>query len=277
MAHRDAPAPADPVATAPGAPARRARRPGAWGGRLLTAAVAVPPALSLETARRVLDGSLDTTFGLVDPATGMLNGPQGQAAATSAQLLAERWSLLWQLQPPHVPLLAGALGTVVLAALVLAGRPAALVPRAGARWAAAAVAGCTALAALAALAGFVAQVAGLLPQGTWLVGSPFLSHGTAVGVLVLSTALAVAAALTLLRAPGEPVDETDDEADDETGDETGDGTGDGAEDETAQAPGPATAPAAVVQEHLRTTPADHRAGGPPRPREDELALYRRPR
>ncbi|WP_432534661.1 hypothetical protein [Kineococcus arenarius] len=274
MAHRDAPAPAGPAATVPTGPARRARRPGAWGGWALTAAVAVPPAVCLVTAWRVLDGSLDTTFGLVDPATGMLNGPQGQASATSAQLLAERWSLLWQLQPPHVPLLAGALGTVVLAALVLAGRPAAAVPRAGARWAATAVAGCTALAALAALAGFVAQVAGLLPRGTWLVGTPFLSHGTAAGVLVLTTALATAAALTLLRAPGEP----EDEIDDETGDETGDEEGGGVPARTpAPAPAPTRDPDPAVRERPRPAPAEHRAEGPPRVREEELALYRRPR
>ncbi|WP_337062846.1 hypothetical protein [Kineococcus sp. G2] len=285
MADRDVPTGAAPPPAAP--PRHPARRSASWAGWALTAAAAAPTVLAVEAARRVLDGSLDTVFGLVDPSTGLLAAVQGVVRPTTAQLLTERWSLLWQVQPPHLPLLAGALGTVVLAALVVAGRPAALVPRAVARWAAAAIAAGTALAALAALAGFAAQAAELLPRGAWQVGTPFTAHAGTVGVLVLTAALAAASAFALLRGPGAGAERGDD------GDPAADGGQDAppgaargdAEDSPADRAGPAPgrepvgpragAPAAPAPD--AATSGGRGLDGVPRVPQDELALYRRPR
>ncbi|WP_432487511.1 hypothetical protein [Kineococcus sp. SYSU DK018] len=274
MAPPEVPAAAVPArSTTPAAPLRARHLP-AWGGWALTVAVAMPPAAALESARRVLSGSLDAVVGLTDPSTGMLLGPEGQVRATPAQLLGERWSLLWQWQPLHVPLLAGALGAVVLAALVVAGRPVALVPRAGARWAAAAVAAVSALAALAGVAGFAAQAVDVLPVGSWTASTSFLSHAAQVAVLVLAAALAAGSAFALLRARVE----AEDDLPEGTGDEEADPAHDPAHvsREASPAPGPATGPAPAAAPAPAGRSEADRPEGPPRVREDDLALYRRP-
>ncbi|WP_432491660.1 hypothetical protein [Kineococcus gypseus] len=270
-----------------GAAPRRARRTSAFGGWALTVATAAPLVLVLEVARRFLSGESDEVFGLGGgPGDGLPREPGG------LELLAERWALLWQWQAPHTTLLASALGAVVLAAVAVAGRPAPLVPRAGARWAATAVAVAVALASLVALAGFAAVATDLLPPTQWLAVSTFLALGPQAGVVVLAGALAATAAWALLRAPAGALD--DDAADpddaDDAGDETeGEGHGDGrpagarAAADTADTAASARGAAGSAAERAGDAGAspdlpadDGAAAGPPRVRAEELALYRRP-
>lgn len=176
------------------------RVPAGWAAWFLVLAAALPPAATVRLGWVVLGGSVDASFGTQDP------------PLTGLALTANRWANLWQVQTLPGLLLTGLLPLVLLAGLVVTGRPRALVPTGSGRGAATVVATATAALGLASVAGFVALAAGLLPLTMWTgyTGSPLDAYAPdAAAVLTTAVVGVVTAALLWPR---------EDDAEDDAGD-----------------------------------------------------------
>jgi len=252
---------------------------------LLVAAAALPAVLAGDVSRRILGGALDASY-----------GGGFDSAGSQPVSLTQRWELLQFTASPESGALTSALALVVVAAVVLAGRPAALVPGRPARWLAVAVGAATALVGLGSLVGMLVYAGRDVPppeQGGNYGGTPdYLTLAPRVGVAVLAVVLAVFATVVVLR-PRARADQ-------------------GTEDGPVDAAVPRTAPAAAEPAVAEPTPAEPALAGPtaaepadtavadtavaetavagtaprapapprvvlPHLSEDELALYRRPR
>lgn len=131
----------------------RRRLPDGWAAWFLIAATALPVAAVIRISWLTLNGSMD-----------VWSTPSASGQALLGQgLLGSRWELLWVLSFTASLLLSGLIPLLVLAALVLAGRPRALVPQGLAREAATLTAAITATLGVAGVVGFLAQAAGQLP------------------------------------------------------------------------------------------------------------------
>jgi len=261
--------------------------PLAW---ILVAAVAVPAVLSGDVARRVLSGELDVFYGASF-------GSSGQPTT-----MTQRWEWLQYVASPETGALASALGMVVVAALVLAQRPRALVPTRPVRWFAVAAGGVTVVVAGGTVLGTLVYAARDVPApdgGTGFNDTPpdYLTLAPRVGPAVLALTLAVAATLVVLRAPAaHATAPADDEVparhelpaagapDDEVRtDVVATGEVPAAVVPAAPPPWPLRGlepPDAVAEPGtapVGTAPAPDAWAAVPHLSEDELALYRRPR
>lgn len=159
-----------------------------------------------------MGGSLDQVFGL------------DQSTYPDGALLGNRWSVMWTQSATPSLLSATVLPVVVLAGLVLAGRPRAVVPAGRGRVLATVVAAATALLGLGGIVGFLAQASGLLTVTQW---SGFTSSQLdvfappAVASLVAAVLGGVATGVLWPRADleetAEPEPEPEPEADPEPG------------------------------------------------------------
>ena len=236
---------ADGAASAGGGARRGARSPLTW---LLVTAAVLPPVVLAEVSRRFLTGGADTSY----------FGPHVSEAVLRTRIdftFSVRFRLLWATVPVPDVLIASTAALLVLAAVVLAGRPARLVPP---RWGRRVVAGAALLAALEGLTCLLVlldltdeprsdpygnlQLTYLLPNtGTFPEIVPVLV------LLAVTAGLSLLAALALRRAGGP-------------------GASAGAVPAAPDAVAPAPDPEATAPE----------APGPPRPEADALAAYRRP-
>lgn len=238
----------------------RESAPGRWASWLVVAVSAVPPLALAVLGRRFLGGGADAAYVGTRAAPGDGDGIDLGWS--------NRFGLLWMTVPVPQVLLAALCGVLVVAALVVAGRPDWLVPR---RWAARVGAGAAALTALESLVSLVSLVtrAGE-PERESFGGSQISYYIPSTGefpellgvlaLLVVTTALPALAALVLWRAvdptagpvpaaPAEPAAPT---------------AVDGEPEPAAEpAPDPAPAPQAGVADV-------------PKPSADDLDAYRRP-
>lgn len=254
----------------------RAPAPSAWAW-LLVVTAALPAVLTGDVARRVLAGGLDSYYsgggtGDVPPAT-----------------LTQRWEYLQFDVSLEGGALTSALALVVVAALVLTGRPAVLVPGRAARWLAVGVGAVTALVGLGALVGMLAYAARDVPAGEQAGGytrtpPDYLAMAPRVGVAVLAVVLAVLATVVVLRPgvfAGQPPAE--EPAEDAAPGETSAAAQPPADRGVpVEPPAPPVVAPPVVPAVAGPEPSP--VGGPvdpvvalPHLSEDELDLYRRPR
>ncbi|NAZ84208.1 hypothetical protein GTR02_20600 [Kineococcus sp. R8] len=236
----------------------------AW---VLVVGASAPALLTADVVRRVLGGALDTYYG------------NQYDAAQPEITLSQRWEWLQYTAFPETGALASALALVVVAAVVVARRPRALVPPRPARWLAAAAGGVTALLGLGTLTGLLTYAARSQPGPEEVAdfgrSTPeYLVLAPRAGIALLAAVLAVTATVVLLRTPAEP-----------------EGPVAGPVEEEAPAPGEpavdpegeqgnvaAAAPAATSRVVARAPePPCDPAAELPRLRAEELALYRRPR
>ncbi|WP_432563866.1 hypothetical protein [Kineococcus sp. SYSU DK003] len=237
-----------------------------WVSWLLVAACLLPVVLVGEAGRRVLTGAYDADFFGISPDQRGLD-----AGATDGFDLpvSRRFSVLWFQMGLPGPLLAGPVAALAVAAVVLAGRPAWLVPDRWGRRVAAAGAGLAGLQALLVTAGLVHGVSGAADEGTgslelnWYgpTTNSFPEVAGALALLLPAIVVPVVAGLVIWRAgpAGAPV------ADVEEG-----------------VPEPATAAAPTAGEPPEEEPGHEpgqeagQASSVPVVPEDERHLYRRP-
>ncbi len=129
-----------------------ATAPGGWASWLLVAACVAPPLLLAEAARRVLGGDQDGDYFGWYAATSF----DGAGTSPTEAPLGERFRVLWVVLGLPGPLWSVVVGGLLLAVVVLAGRPAALVPGRWGRRVAAAASWLSAAGSLAALLGVLA-------------------------------------------------------------------------------------------------------------------------
>ena len=260
--------------------------PGGWASWLLVAAAAAPVLVLGEVARRHLGGGLDARyFGAT--------ADSGEDAVGLGLGWSTRFSLLWTAVPVPEVLLAALAGLLVLCALVVAGRPAWLVPGRWGRRAAAGVAALTAAESLIALLSLAGRAdesereafGGLSityyvpPTGRFPEIAPVLA------LLAVTTVLPALAALVLWRdgddAPPGRGDDGDD-GDDEVGDadDAGDpgavGAGARGADGAGGDPGPVPAGTAPATPPAVAGRGPEPAPGIPTVPAHELDAYRRP-
>ncbi|MBB2901049.1 hypothetical protein FHR75_001837 [Kineococcus radiotolerans] len=262
-----------------------APEPGGWASWLLVAVAAAPVLVLGEVARRHLGGGLDARY------FGATAG-SGEDAVGLGLGWSTRFSLLWTAVPVPEVLLAALAGLLVLCALVVAGRPAWLVPGRWGRRAAAGVAALAAAESLIALLTLAGRADDSEREGfgglsiTYYVPPTgrFPEIAPVLALLAVTTVLPALAALVLWRdgdgAPAgrgdddDDVDEVDevDAAPDADGDDTGDlGATPAVTTPTAAAPGTPAAPPAVAGRGPGPAP------GIPTVPAHELDAYRRPR
>ena len=260
--------------------------PGGWASWLLVAAAAAPVLVLGEVARRHLGGGLDARY------FGATAGSGGDDAVGLGLGWSTRFSLLWTAVPVPEVLLTALAGLLVLCALVVAGRPAWLVPGRWGRRAAAGVAALAAAESLIALLTLAGRADDSEREGfgglsiTYYVPPTgrFPEIAPVLALLAVTTVLPALAALVLWRdgdgAPAgrgdddDDVDEVDevDEAPGADGDDTGDlGATPAVTTPTAAAPGTPAAPPAVAGRGPGPAP------GIPTVPAHELDAYRRPR
>lgn len=158
-----------------------------WAAWFLILAAAAPATVILRVGWKVMTGSADEPFGLQD------------RALTGLELLGNRWSSPWMIQSISTLPLIGLLPLVVLAALVVAERPRALVPTHIGRLAATLVAASTAALGLIGTIGLSAQLSGLLPGLGWgsITGSQVEAYGPVAALVLTTTVLGVATTAVL--------------------------------------------------------------------------------
>ncbi|NIZ90339.1 hypothetical protein [Kineococcus rubinsiae] len=161
--------------------------PNGWAAWFLVLAAALPIVVIICFGGKVLTGAADEVFGLQD------------RALTGLDLLGSRWSSLWLIQPVLILPLVGLLPLIVLAALVVADRPQALVPVSVGRGAAALVAAITSLLGLAASVAVIAQLLGLLPGLGWgsVTGSQMEAYAPVAAIVFTTSVLGIAATAVL--------------------------------------------------------------------------------
>ena len=256
------------------------RVPDGWAGWLLTLAAAAPLVVAARLAWTVMHGAADEFFSQDPPSTGIA-------------LVGDRWADLWLGGIAPVPLLlvTGLLPLLALCALVLAGRPRALVPGARARLAAVLVAGLATLLGVVGVLGFLAQLLGLLPVPPWfgVTNSTVDDYASPAAILLSTAVLGIVATVVLWprRDEAQDVELQDAELQDAELHEDHGGTraGEGAAATPAAATPAGTADGGTVVEQPRPAPTPVRSATVP-VREPAAAqrfpvpadpgLYRRP-
>lgn len=258
-----------------------------WAAWPLVLTAAFPAAVSTRLGWWELSGTADHGLTQSPPLSG-------------TGLLGQRWSNLWWSHPTLTTLLLSALlPLLVLAAVLLAQRPSALVPTGAARTAATAVAAFTTALGALGVAGFLAQATGLMPVDVWS-GTPSERDAFApFAAVVLLTAVLGAAATAVLWPRA---DELDDDERDQEQDHKQDDERDGQRDEQAGeqqvpaeragtgtgtgTPGEQALPDESGRDASRASldaapapgPPQHRPAAPPdlpAPSSEDLELYRR--
>ncbi|MEZ0494179.1 hypothetical protein AB2L28_18230 [Kineococcus sp. TBRC 1896] len=248
---------------------------GRWPSWVLVAACVVPPLLLAEAARRVLGGDYDEDFyGGYPSGSGAFDGAAPEITT------GRRFGVLWALVEAPAPLWGGVVAALLVVAVVLAARPAALVPD---RWGRRVAAGGAWLSAALALGGLL----GVVQHATAPVDGPgpgalrfFLRTGLpddlpgvagALAVLVPAFVVPAAAGFVLWRGPG-PVAVT----------APSPGPGPRADEGGGPAPLTGVPPVAGPGDHhqdqkrVSEPDPDPDPTGPPAVPETERHLYRRP-